>query len=265
MEVLALLYPSFSSSSFLLYLPPLSLNPPLMIIFSKDDIKSITILDEKLPASLSAYLDYAVALGDRHMRKVTVRCAGEGKRTVRFSYVTKHAVWKSSYRLSIYISLVYSSHEDVSLVVADMKPARESNESNNNNKPAEVDAFECTLEGWACVDNSSDAPWNDITLSLACGTPLSYSYDIYNPIHGLRASKFHLGYVSISLFFFWYLCLFTFSDRHAIGSSRSMNKLVPRARSNLLLVFKKYPKHSGLSQKKTPQVLLPLSEYQLPL
>jgi hypothetical protein len=46
------------------------------------------------------------------------------------------------------------------------------------------------LEGWACVDNTSEDDWNEVSLSLVSGSPISFQYEVYNPIIGVRPAQF---------------------------------------------------------------------------
>ncbi len=52
------------------------------------------------------------------------------------------------------------------------------------------------LEGWACVDNISEDEWENVSLSLVSGSPISFQHDVYNPIIGIRPTQFSdEGYV----------------------------------------------------------------------
>jgi hypothetical protein len=52
------------------------------------------------------------------------------------------------------------------------------------------------LEGWACVDNTSEDDWNEVSLALVSGSPISFQHEVYNPIIGIRPSSFSdEGYV----------------------------------------------------------------------
>ena len=40
----------------------------------------------------------------------------------------------------------------------------------------------CLLSGWCLVENTTNQDWEDISLSLVAGMPVSFIYDFYRPI-----------------------------------------------------------------------------------
>ena len=44
------------------------------------------------------------------------------------------------------------------------------------------DAHAPFFQGWAIVENSSEADWSDIRLSLVSGRPISFTMDLYQPL-----------------------------------------------------------------------------------
>ncbi len=45
------------------------------------------------------------------------------------------------------------------------------------------DAGKATLQGWAMVENMTEADWENISLSLVSGQPISYTMDLYTPLY----------------------------------------------------------------------------------
>ena len=80
-------------------------------------------------------------------KTVTLNLLGKGKRPVRVGYIQETPVWKTSYRL-----------------VLDDKDAP-------------------FLQGWAIVENTTEEDWNDVTLTLVSGRPISFTMDLYQPLY----------------------------------------------------------------------------------
>ena len=101
--------------------------------------------------ALQAELEGALAAlgqargGDR--KPVRVQFRGAGARRVRMGYVTEAPVWKTSYRLVL---------------------------------PA-AGAGRAALQGWALVENPTEADWADVDLTLVSGRPVSFVTDLYTP------------------------------------------------------------------------------------
>ncbi|MHC4548590.1 MAG: hypothetical protein ACYTEZ_07415 [Planctomycetota bacterium] len=103
-------------------------------------------LDRELRQALAA-----LAQGrDTQKKSVALHFTGEGKRRVRVAYITESPVWKTSYRL---------------VLGEDAPPF---------------------LQGWAIVENTSDADWKDVRLTLVSGRPLSFIMDLYQPLYVKR-------------------------------------------------------------------------------
>ncbi|MGE0128742.1 MAG: carboxypeptidase regulatory-like domain-containing protein [Blastocatellales bacterium] len=110
-----------------------------------DQIRGIKLLDAKLREDLEQYLSILRSTIHKNLRKLTISTAGQGERDLFISYVVEAPVWKTTYR-----------------VVLDAK-----------SKPF--------LQGWALVDNVQDEDWNDVTLSLVSGAPISFIQDLQQP------------------------------------------------------------------------------------
>lgn len=105
-------------------------------------------LNEELTRALSALAEYRA---DR-TKTVDIHLRGQGQRNVVVSYVQEMPVWKTSYRLVL-------------------------PESGQEKKPKVV------MQGWAIVENTTDEDWNNVTLSLVSGRPVSFRMDLYEPLY----------------------------------------------------------------------------------
>ena len=114
-----------------------------------DEIVSIRILDERLDNELKKALKVLATGLDNQRRPVSITFDGKGARRVVVGYVTEAPVWKTSYRL------VLSDKESL-------------------------------LQGWAIVDNTSDADWTNVHLALVSGRPISFTEDLYTPLYAPR-------------------------------------------------------------------------------
>src|SRR5262249_6773977 len=76
---------------------------------------------------------------------------GKGVRRVSVSYALEAPVWKATYRIIL----------------------------GEEGRPP-------TIQGWAVVDNTQDEDWEDVSLSLVAGLPVSFVHDLYTPRYLLR-------------------------------------------------------------------------------
>lgn len=109
------------------------------------DIRSIVPADAQLRRDLSILLARMDAQRRTERRRVTLDLRGARERDVHVAYIVPATVWKTSYR-----------------VLFDEK-----------GKP--------TVLGFALVDNDSQDDWEDVTLSLVSGLPISFTHDLYSP------------------------------------------------------------------------------------
>eukprot|EP00026_Physarum_polycephalum_P002746 Phypoly_transcript_02754.p1 GENE.Phypoly_transcript_02754~~Phypoly_transcript_02754.p1 ORF type:complete len:735 (+),score=151.44 Phypoly_transcript_02754:216-2207(+) len=123
------------------------------------NIASIDIIDSHVQGNVKENLDSILNAKKKDIRQVNINCKGSGTRTVRVSYILENPIWKSNYRIY-------------------MKNAAEGKEK------------QFFMEGWACVDNISEYDWNEVSLALVSGSPISFQHEIYNPIIGIRPSSF---------------------------------------------------------------------------
>ncbi|MBK8313195.1 MAG: carboxypeptidase regulatory-like domain-containing protein [Acidobacteria bacterium] len=115
-----------------------------------DQIRGIRILDAKLREDLDQYLDILQSTFHKNLRRLTISATGQGERDMFVSYVVEAPVWKTTYRLVI----------------------------DSAAKPF--------LQGWALIDNLQDEDWNNVTLSLISGAPVSFIHDLQQPIYRSR-------------------------------------------------------------------------------
>ena len=118
------------------------------------EVESFRFADAALQAKFVAALEKSAGLLttqlDDGARSVTLRFNGKGKRQARAGYLLEMPVWKTSYRL----------------VLDDAK------------KPY--------LQGWAIVENPTDADWNGVQLNLVAGRPISFIQNLAIPIYVTR-------------------------------------------------------------------------------
>lgn len=117
-----------------------------------DEITSIRILDERLDRELKEALAVIATGLDNQRKPVVVTFTGTGARRVVVGYLQETPVWKTSYRL-----VFEDDKKDQAL-----------------------------LQGWAIVENTSDADWSNVRLSLISGRPISFIEDLYTPLYIAR-------------------------------------------------------------------------------
>jgi hypothetical protein len=114
-------------------------------------ISSLTLDDPQLQDELTKALSALVQARDQDKKPVTINFTGTGERRVRIGYVVETPVWKTSYRLLL------------------------------GDKPSAG-----RLQGWAIVENQTESDWNDVSLSLVSGRPMSFIMDLYRPLYATR-------------------------------------------------------------------------------
>jgi hypothetical protein len=118
-------------------------------VISLKEVHRFTFQDPRINADLHRALDLIMNSRNADTRNLQVQLPGEGSREVSLSYVIPAPVWKVSYRLDL--------SEDMPL-----------------------------LQGWAIVDNDTDTDWNNLTLALVSGRPVSFIQNLYPPYHLTR-------------------------------------------------------------------------------
>jgi hypothetical protein len=116
------------------------------------ELQSVTTLsldDAALQDELTKALAALSQARDQDKKPVQINFAGTGERRVRIGYVVETPIWKTSYRLLL-----------------DDRSSR--------------------LQGWAIVENQTESDWNNISLSLVSGRPISFTMDLYQPLYAER-------------------------------------------------------------------------------
>jgi hypothetical protein len=118
--------------------------------FNLNDVRAIKLLDEGARQDITQFANASASARRRDAKTITVTSEGDGQREMVISYTIAAPIWKTTYR-----------------VVLD----------------PEGSPF---FQGWAVVDNISEEDWQDISLSLVSGTPVSFIQPIQNPLYRYR-------------------------------------------------------------------------------
>ncbi len=128
------------------------------------DVSSFDILDKELAGELTKALATLAEYRADRTKTVDLRFAGQGSRRVVVGYVHEMPVWKTSYRL----------------VLPEAQPTSKAGQ------PAATSTGEVMLQGWAIVENTTDHDWNNVTMALVSGRPVSFQMDLYEPLYTFR-------------------------------------------------------------------------------
>ncbi len=115
--------------------------------FELPELVDMQLEDKELQAELHQALAVLARARDQDKKPVTIHVGGEGEQRVTAGYVVEAPVWKTSYRLVL------------------------------------QGGAEPFLQGWAIVENTTDADWKDIHLTLVSGQPISFVQDLYTPLY----------------------------------------------------------------------------------
>jgi hypothetical protein len=113
---------------------------------------SVRPLDANLQEQLDRYLELLSTTHSTGLRHLTLDALGQGQRELRVSYISEVPVWKSTYRIVF------------------------PHEANGN----------ATVQGWAVVDNTVGADWDNVQLSLVAGAPQSFIQPLSQPLYTRR-------------------------------------------------------------------------------
>jgi hypothetical protein len=113
---------------------------------------SVRPLDVNLQGQLDRYLELLSSTHSTGLRHLTLDALGQGQRELRVSYISEVPVWKSTYRMVF---------------------PRVANGS-------------ATVQGWAVVDNTVGADWDNVLLSLVAGAPQSFIQPLSQPLYTRR-------------------------------------------------------------------------------
>jgi hypothetical protein len=113
---------------------------------------SVRPLDANLQGQLDRYLELLSTTHANGLRHLTLDALGQGQRELRVSYISEVPVWKSTYRIVF---------------------------------PHTANGL-ATMQGWAVVDNTVGADWDNVQLSLVAGAPQSFIQPLSQPIYTRR-------------------------------------------------------------------------------
>ena len=114
-------------------------------------ISNLSLDDPQLEDELTKALAAFAQARDQDKKPVTIAFAGAGDRRVRIGYVVETPIWKTSYRLML-----------------------------------EPKSNVARIQGWAIVENQTESDWNNVSLSLVSGRPISFTMDLYQPLYAKR-------------------------------------------------------------------------------
>jgi hypothetical protein len=114
-----------------------------------DSVRHLQFEDPALQEEMQKALDAVARARNQDENAVRLRFRGQGTRRVRAGYVVEAPVWKTSYRLLL----------------------PDANEGQGQ------------LQGWAIVENQTDADWESVALTLVSGRPVSFVQDLYTPTY----------------------------------------------------------------------------------
>jgi hypothetical protein len=113
---------------------------------------SVRPIDSNLQGQLDRYLELLSTTHANGLRHLTLNALGQGERQLRVSYISEVPVWKATYRMVF---------------------PREANGS-------------ATVQGWAVVDNTVGADWDNVQLALVAGAPQSFIQPLSQPLYTRR-------------------------------------------------------------------------------
>lgn len=118
--------------------------------FDLAEVRSVKLVDEGAKRDVSEFATASASARRRDAKTIVVTSDGAGTREMLVSYTIAAPIWKTTYR-----------------VVLDQ-----------TGKPF--------FQGWAIVDNVGDEDWNNVSLSLVSGTPVSFIQPIQKPFYRYR-------------------------------------------------------------------------------
>ncbi len=121
-----------------------------LMSFDLADVRSIKLVDEGTRRDVNEFANASASARRRDAKTIVVTSDGAGSREMLVSYTVAAPIWKTTYR-----------------VVLD-----------SSGKPF--------FQGWAIVDNVSEEDWNNISLSLVSGSPVSFIQPIQKPFYRYR-------------------------------------------------------------------------------
>ena len=121
-----------------------------LLSFDLSEVRSVKLVDEGTRRDISEFANASASARRRDAKTIVVTSDGVGSREMLVSYTIAAPIWKTTYR-----------------VVLDQM-----------GKPF--------FQGWAIVDNVGEEDWNNVSLSLISGTPISFIQPIQQPFYRYR-------------------------------------------------------------------------------
>lgn len=118
-------------------------------IFPVTPAVDVRLLDVGLQGDVNRYLELLNNSRSTGLRHLTLDAMGTGQRQLQVSYISAVPVWKSTYRI------VFPRQDNGKAMV----------------------------QGWAVVDNTVGADWNNVQLSLVAGAPQSFIQPLSQPLY----------------------------------------------------------------------------------
>jgi hypothetical protein len=122
-----------------------------VLVYPVEQIRKVRLEDATLSLGLERSLDVSLGEGGWKPIGLAIRLAGDSPHQLIASYIVEMPRWKPAYRLVL----------------------------KTGEQPL--------LQGWAVVDNVSGEHWQDVSLSLVSGTPISFKYNLHAPQYTERA------------------------------------------------------------------------------
>jgi hypothetical protein len=114
------------------------------------DVRSVELADPQLREQLRSYLDVLAAGRQDVTREVSVYPV-PAPGPIQVAYLQQFPLWKTSYRV-------------------DLLPARSR------------------IQGWAQIDNPTGEAWENVSVSLLSGAPVSFQMNLYDPLYTSRVT-----------------------------------------------------------------------------
>lgn len=116
--------------------------------FILEETDSLEFTDPEISSQVDLALAALARHGERERRTLTARVSGEGERTVRLAYVVEVPLWKTAYRLTL--------------------------------PPAAAESVQTAgLQGWAVLENLSGEDWEEVSLTILSGNPVTFRQALY--------------------------------------------------------------------------------------
>lgn len=114
------------------------------------DVRTVEFVDPQLREQLRSYLDVLAAGRQDVTREITVYPV-PSPGPIQVSYLQQFPLWKTSYRV-------------------------------------DLGAKENRIQGWAQIDNPTGESWDNVTVSLLSGSPVSFVMNLYEPLYTNRTT-----------------------------------------------------------------------------